>query len=172
MQIKVWAKFYELSLLCYLIQVTLLMANSVQLLSHVRLFVTPWTVAHWATPSITSSWSLPNSCPLSQWCHSTISSSVVPFASHLQSFPGSGSFPMSQFFASSGQSIGVSASASVLPMNIQAWFPLGWTGWISLQSKGLRNLLQHHSSTVSILWGSAFVMVQLSHPYMTSSYWR
>ena len=73
-----------------------------------------------------------NSCPLSRWCHPTISSSVVPFSSRLQSFPPSGSFPRSQFFASSGQSIGVSASASVLPTNIQDWFPLGWTCWISL----------------------------------------
>ena len=78
-----------------------------------------------------------NSCPLSRWCHPTISSSVTPFTSCLQSFPVSGSFQMSQLFASSGQSIGVSASASVLPINIQDWFPLGWTGWISLQSKGL-----------------------------------
>ena len=78
-----------------------------------------------------------NSCPLSQWRHPTISSSVVPFSSCLQSFPASGSFPMSQFFAWGGQSIGVSGSASVLPVNIQDWFPLGWTGWISLQSKGL-----------------------------------
>ena len=78
-----------------------------------------------------------NSCPLSQWCHPTISSSVIPFSSCLQSFPASGSFQMSQFFAKGGQSIGVSASASVLPMNIQDWFPLGWTGWISLKSKGL-----------------------------------
>ena len=78
-----------------------------------------------------------NSCPLSWWCHPIISSSVIPFSSHLQSFPESWSFQMSQFFASGGQSIGVSASASVLPMNIQGWFPLGWTGWISLQSKGL-----------------------------------
>ena len=77
------------------------------------------------------------SCPLSRWCHPTISSSVVPFSSRLQSFPPSWSFQMSQFFASDGQSIRVSASASVLPMNIQDWFPLGWTGWISLQSKGL-----------------------------------
>ena len=76
-----------------------------------------------------------NSCPLSRWCHPAISSSVTLFCSHLQSLPASGSFPMSQFFASGGQSIGVSASASVLPMNIQDWFPLGWTGWISLQSK-------------------------------------
>ena len=78
-----------------------------------------------------------NSCPSSQWCHPTTSSSVVPFSSHLQSFPASGSFPMSQFFTSGGQSIGVSASTSVPPMNIQDWFPLGLTGWISLQSKGL-----------------------------------
>ena len=77
------------------------------------------------------------SCPLSWWCHSVISSSVVPFSSRLQSFPASGSFQMSQFFLSGAQSIGISASASVLSMNIQDWFPLGWTGWISLQSKGL-----------------------------------
>ena len=74
----------------------------------------------------------PNSCPLSRWCHPTISSSVGPFSSHRQSFPASGSSPMSQFFASGGQTIGVSALASVLPMNIQDWFPLGSTGWISL----------------------------------------
>ena len=78
-----------------------------------------------------------NSCPLSQWCHPTISSSVIPFSSCLQSFPASGSFPVSQFFTSGGQRIGVSASASVLPMNIQGWFPLELTGLISLQSKGL-----------------------------------
>ena len=77
------------------------------------------------------------SCPLSWWCHPTISSSVIPFSSCPQSFPASGSFPMSQFFTSSGQSIGVSASTSVLPMNIQDWFSLGLTGLISLQSKGL-----------------------------------
>ena len=78
-----------------------------------------------------------NSCPSSRWCHPTISSSVVPFSSCLQSFPASVSFPVSQFFTSGGQSIEVSASASVLPINIQNWFPLGLTGWISLQSKGL-----------------------------------
>ena len=78
-----------------------------------------------------------NSVSLSRWCHPAISFSVVPFSSHLQTFPASGSFPMSQFFTSGGQSIGVSASASVLPMNIQDWFPLGWSGWISLQSKAL-----------------------------------
>ena len=78
-----------------------------------------------------------NSCPLSQWCHPTISFSAVPFSSCLQFFPASVSFPMSQFFGSGGQSIGVSASASVLPMNIQDWFPLRWTSWISLHFKGL-----------------------------------
>ena len=110
-----------------------------------------------------------NSCPLSSWCHPTISSSVVPFSSCLQSFPASGSFPVSQFFTSGGQSIGVSASTSVLPMNIQGWFPLEWTGWIPLQSKGpSRVFSQHHSSKASVLRQSAFFIVQLSHPYMTT----
>ena len=84
-----------------------------------------------------------NSCPLSRLCHPTISSSVIPFSSCLQSFPASGSFQMSQLFASGGQSIGVSASASVLPMNIQDWSPLGWIGWISLQSKGLSGVFSN-----------------------------
>ena len=85
----------------------------------------------------------PKSCPSSWWCHPTISSSFIPFSSCPQSFPASGSFPMSQLFASGGQSIEVSASASVLPMNIQGWFPLGWTGWISLQSKGLSKIFSN-----------------------------
>ena len=111
-----------------------------------------------------------NSCPLSRRCHPAISSSVIPFSFCLQCFPASGSFPMTQFLASGGQSIGVSASTSVLPMNIQDWFPLGWTGWISLQSvQGtLKSLLQHHSSKASILRHSAFFIVQLWHPYMTT----
>ena len=109
-----------------------------------------------------------NPCPLSQWCHPTISSSVNPFSSHLQSFPAWGSFQMSQLFASGGQSIEVSASASVLPMNTQDWSPLGWTGCISLRDKGLKSLLHHHSSKASILRCSAFFIVQLSHPYMTT----
>ena len=88
----------------------------------------------------------PNPCPLSRWCHPTISSSVVPFSSCPQSFPASGSFPMSQLFISGGQSIGVSASTSVLPVNTQDWFPSGWTGWISLQSKGLSGVFS--STTV------------------------
>ena len=119
-----------------------------------------------------------NSCPLSQGYHPTISYSVIPFSSHLQSFPASGSFPMRQFFTSGGQSIRVSASASVFSMNIQDWFP-GWTGWISLQiqlqaevgsaeEKTLKSLLQYHNSKTSILQRSAFFIVQLSHPYMTT----
>ena len=106
-----------------------------------------------------------NSCPLSRWCHLTISSSVFPFSSCLLSFPASRSFLKSQFFTSGGQSIGV--SASILPMNIQDWYSLGLTGLISLQSKGLSSLLQHHSSEASILWCSALFTVQFSHPYMT-----
>ena len=84
-----------------------------------------------------------NSCPLSWWCQPNTSFSVVPFSSCHQSFPASGSFPMSQFFASGGQSIGVSALAPFLPMNIQDWFPLGWTGWVSLQSKGLSRVFSN-----------------------------
>ena len=84
-----------------------------------------------------------NSCPLSRWCHPTISSSVIPFSTHIQYFPASESFPMSQFFTSGGQSIGVSASASVLPKNIHNWLPLGWAGWISLQSKGLSSVFSN-----------------------------
>ena len=142
----------------------------------------------------------PNSCPLSWWCHPIISSSVVPFSSCPLTSPASQSFQMSQLFASGGQSIGVSVSTSVstsvLPMNTQDWSPLGWTGWICLQSKGLsilslsliflsgdapfspcagatlvcagRGILQHHSSKASILQCSVFFIVQLSHPYMTS----
>ena len=110
-----------------------------------------------------------NSCPWSRWCHPTISSSVIPFSSRLQSFPASGSFQLSQFFASGGQSIGVSASPSVLPMNIQDWFPLGLTGWISLKSKGLSRVFSNTTvQKASILQHSAFFIVQLSHPYMTT----
>ena len=106
----------------------------------------------------------PNSCPSSWWCHPTISSSVIPLSSCLQSFLASGSFPMSQFFASGRQSIRVSASASVLPRNIQDWFPLGWTGWISLQSKGLSRVfsnttVQRHQffSTQLSLWSNSHI---------------
>ena len=109
--------------------------SSVQSLSCVRLFATPWVAAHQAslpssTPGVHS-----NSRPSSRWCHPAISSSVVPFSSCPQSLPESESFPMSQLFTWGGQSTGVSASALLLPMNTQEWSPLGWTGWISLQSK-------------------------------------
>ena len=106
-----------------------------QSLSHVWLFPTPWTAACQSSLSFTISWSYSNSCPLSQWCHPTISSSVACFSSCPQFFPASGSFPMSLLFTSGGQSIGASASALVLPMNNQGWFPLGLTGLISLLSK-------------------------------------
>ena len=112
----------------------------------------------------------PNPCPLSRWCHPTISSSVVPLSSCPQSFPASGSSQMSQLFTSDGQSVGVSVSTSVLPVNTQDWAPLGWTGWISLQSKGLSRVfcnttVQKHQI---ILQCSAFFIVQLSHLYMTT----
>ena len=142
--------------------------SSVKSLSHVQLFATPWTAAHQAfqesTPGVYS-----NSCPLSRWCHPTISSSVIPFSSCLHSFPASGSFPRSQFFTSGGQIIGVSASASVLPMNIQDWFPVrtDWLDLLAVQGT-LKSLLQHHTSKASILRPSAFFIVQLSHPYMTN----
>ena len=117
--------------------------SSLQSLSRVWLFAPHW-LQHVRppcpspTPRVYS-----NSCPLGQWCHPIISSSVSPFSSHLQSFPASGSFQMSQLFTLGGQSIGVSASASVLSMNIQDWFPLGWTGWISLWSKGLSRVFSN-----------------------------
>ena len=111
--------------------------SSVELLSRVWLFVTPWTAACQASLSITNSWNLLKFILSSQWCHPTISSSVVPSSSCLQSFPASGSFLKSQFLASGGWGNGASASASVLPVNIQDWFPLGLIGLISLQSRGL-----------------------------------
>ena len=109
-----------------------------------------------------------NSCPLSQWCDPTISSSVAFFSFCLRSFPASGSFPRGCLFKSGGQSIEVSASASVLPMNTQGWFPLGWAGLIFAVQGTLKSLLQHHSSKASVLWHSAFFKVQLSHLYMTA----
>ena len=104
-----------------------------------------------------------NSCPLSQWCHLTISYSVSPFSSPLQSFPASGSFPRSQFFASDGLRIGVSASASVLPMNIQDWFPLGLTGWVSLQSKGLSRVFSNITVQKHQFFGNQLSLWSNSH---------
>ena len=130
--------------------------SSVQSLSRVQLFATPWIVTAHNCPSSTPGVHS-NSCPSSWWCHPAISSSVVPFSSCPQSLPASGSFPMSQLLAWDGQSIRVSASASILPMNTQDWSPLGWTGWISLQSKGLSEVFsnttvqKHQSSFLSFL---------------------
>ena len=117
--------------------------NSVQSLSRVWLFVTPWTAARQGSLSSPTPGVYPNSCPLNWWCHPTISSSVIPFSSCPQSFSASGSFQMSQLSASGGQSIGVSASTSVLPMNTQVWSPLGWADWISLQSKELSRVFSN-----------------------------
>ena len=122
-------------------QITTHQFSSVQSLSHVQIFATPRTAAHQASLSITNSRSSLRLMSV-EWVMPT--NHLIPF-SHLQSFPASGSFPMSQFFASGGQSIGVSASTSVLPMNIQDWYPLGWTGWISLQFKGLSRV---YSNTI------------------------
>ena len=129
---------------------------------------TPWTAArqysvYHQLPEFT-----PNSCPLSRWCHPTIPSSVIPFSSCPQSYPASRSFPMSQLFASGGPSIGVSASTLVLPMNTQDWSPLGWTGWISLQFKGLSRVfssttVQKHQffGTQLSLWTNSHVHTRL-----------
>ena len=142
--------------------------SSVQLLSCVQLFVTHG-LQHARppcpspTPRVYS-----NSCPLSQWCLPAITSSVVSFSSHLQSFPESESFQMSQLFALDGQSIGVSASASVLLMNIQVWSPLGWTGWISFQSKGLSRVFSNITVQKYHFFGAQLSLVQLLHPYMTT----
>ena len=133
----------------------------VQLLSCFPLFVTLWTAASQASLSIT------NSCPLSGWCHPTTSSFVVPFSSHLQSFPASGSFQMSQFFASGSQSIRVFTSASVLPMNIQDLFPSEWTGWISLQSKGLSRVF----SNTTVQKHQFFVLSFPHSPTLTSMHY-
>ena len=160
---KLWTLFYSLLSGLFLI--------SVQSLTRVRLFETPrscsFPVHHQLPPWRPRACS--NSHPLSWWCHPTISLSVILFSSYLQSFPASGSFPMSQFFASGGQSIGSSASASVLPMNIpmniQVWFPLGFTGWISLLSKGLSRIFSNttvksiNSSALSFLYGPTLTSI-------------
>ena len=106
-----------------------------------------------------------NSCPSSQWCHPTISSSVVPFSSCPQSFPALGSFPVSPLFTRGSQSIGVSASVSVFPMNIQDWSPLGWTGWISLKSKGLSRVFSNTTVQEHQFFGAQLSSqpIQLSH---------
>ena len=137
--------------------------SSVQLLSHVWLFVTPWMQRARPpclspTPGIDS-----NLCPLSWWYHPTISTSVDPFSSCFQSCSQSGAFQMSQLITSSGQSIGVSTSISVLPMNTQDWFPLGWTGWISLQSKDLSRVFSNTTVQKHQFFGAQLSSQSNSH---------
>ena len=137
--------------------------SSVQLFSHVRLFVIPWTEACQASLSSPTPGVYSESCSLSRWCHPAISSSVIPYSSYLKSFPESGSFQMSQLFAWGGQSIGVSALASFLPKNIS--LRIHWLHLLAVHET-LKSLLQHHSSKASIILCSAFFIVHLSHPYM------
>ena len=133
----------------------------VQLTNHVWLFATLWTAGRQAILSLIISWSLPTSCPLNWCCHPTILCSVTLFSFCLQFFPASGSFPMSRLFTSAGQSFGASSSASVLPVNIQGRFPLGWTSLISLQSKGFSRVfsntaVQRHQCLGS-LWSNSHI---------------
>ena len=144
------------------------MFSSVQLLSRVRFFVTPWTAAHQASLSITNSQSLLKPMSIESVMPSNHLILCRPLLLLPSIFPSIRVFSNESVFTSGGQIIGVSASTSVLPMNIQDWFPLGSTGWTSSQSKGLSSLLQHHNSKASILQCSAFFIVQLSHPYMTT----
>ena len=146
---KMWTELFSVQSSCSV------MSNSLQPhgLQHDRL---PWPSP---TPGAYS-----NSCPSSQWCHPTISSSVIPLSSfHLPPFPESGAFQMSQFFPSDGQRIGVLASASVLPMNIKDWFPLGWTGWISLQSKGFSRVFSNTTFQKHQFFGTQLSLQSNSH---------
>ena len=166
MKIKFWNIFQNMlsNIGIWMIETGQYMAiSSVQSLSRVVLFGTPWTAdARPPCPSPTPG-AYPNSCPSSWWCHPTSSSSVVPFSSRPQSFPASGSFQMSQLFASGGQSIGVSASKSVPPMNTQDWSPLGWTGWISLQSKGLSRVFSNTTVQKQQFFGTQLSLYSKSH---------
>ena len=137
--------------------------SSVQLHSRVRLLATPWIAARQASLSITNSGVHSDSHPLREWCHPTISSSVVPFSSCPQSLPASESFPMSQLFASGGQSTGVSALVSFLPKNTQGWSPSEWTGWISLQSKGLLRVFSNTTVPKHQFFGSQLSSQSNSH---------
>ena len=137
-------------------------------LSHVWLFVTPWTAAHRASLSITASWYMLKIMSIKSVMPSNHLIFCYPFSLCLQSCPQSRSFPMNQFFASRGQSIGVSALASFLPMNTQDWFPLALTGWISLQSKGFSRVFSNTTVQKHQFFGTQLSLVQLSHPYMTT----
>ena len=144
------------------------LSGQVQSLSHIQFFVTPWTAACQVSLSSSVPGACLNSCPSSQGCHPTISSSVILFSFHLQSFPALGSFPMSQFFASCGRNIGVSVSTSVLPMNIQDWFPLENQLHLLAVQVTLNSFFQHHTSEASIPWQVAFFIVQFWNPHVTT----
>ena len=158
--------FFEVGLYCYKLPCSVQFSHSV-MSDSLRLH--ELQCARPPCPSPTPR-AYPNSCPLSQWCHPTISSSVIPFSSWHQSFPASGSFPMSQLFASGGQSIWVSTSTSVLPMNTQNWPPLGWTSWISLQSRDS----QESSPTPRFKSMNSLALIFLYSPTLTSihDHWK
>ena len=154
------------------LKMLLCVLSSVQSLSCVWLFATLWAAARQASLSISKSWSLLKLIPIETVMPSNHLILCCPLLSWLLSFPASGSFPVNQIFTSGGQSIGVSASTSVLPMNFQDLFPLGWTGWISMLSKGLSRVFSNTtpSSKASILWCTAFFMVELSQLYMITNH--
>ena len=161
--------YIKIEKLKFLIYFSSIHSDSVQSLCCVWFFV---SLQHARLPCrFSTARAYSNSCPLHEWCHPTISSSVVSFSSCPQSFPASGSFPKSQFFASGGQSLGISASASVLPMNIHDWFPLRLTGWISLLSKGLTRVSSPTPQFKSI---NSSVLSFLYSPTLTSihDYWK
>ena len=142
--------------------------TSVQSLSCVQFFATPWTAARQASLSITNSQSLLKACLLSWWCHLTVSSSVVPLSSHLQSFPASGPFQMKSALCIRWPkywllTLGVPASAPVLPMNIQDWFPLGWTGLLSSKSKGLSRVFSNTTIQKHQFFSTQFSLLSNSH---------
>ena len=145
-------------------------AHCIQFCSVAQLCLTLCDLMDRSMPDLPVHHRLHGLCPWSRWCHPTISSSVIPFSSLLQSFPPSGSFQMSQFFTSRGQSIGVSASASVLPMNIQDWFPLGWTGWISLHSKGLARVFSNTTVQKHQFFSTQLSLYSSSHIH--TWYWK
>ena len=160
---SVYCRQIQALIICTEIHSQFLKWSEMKSLSCVQLFATPWTTARQASLSFSISQSLLKLMLLSRWCHPTISSSVAPFSSCPQSFPASGSFPVSRLFTSSGQSIRASASTSVLIMNIQlVTFRIDWFDLLMVQGT-LKDLLQHYSSKASILRHSAFFMVQLSH---------
>ena len=166
MKIKFWNVFQNMlsNIGIWMIETGQYMAiSSVQLLSRVLLFATLWTAdARLPCPAPTPG-AYPNSCPLSWWCHPAISSSVILFSSCPQSFPASGSFQKSQLFATGGQSIGVSASTSVLPMNIKERSPLGWTDWIPLQSKGRARVFSNTTVQKHQFFGTQLSLYSKSH---------